>query len=214
VAEQAKNRDISGLVLAGGRSSRMGADKGSLVYGESALPQVNAAFNLLDQVCGEVWVSVNETQTADPLYSELPTIVDTRHGLGPAAGLQSAFAFRPDCAWLVLAVDMPRVSSGLLRNLIEQRDSGRIATVHCHADGAIEPLCAIWEAHAAAMVSRELESGRRSLRKLAKEQNAAVARLPEPEQLRNVNTPDERSEMQEELASSRQDSTNGGRHGA
>jgi molybdopterin-guanine dinucleotide biosynthesis protein A len=192
----------------------MGADKGSLVYGNSALPQVESALESLRQVCGNAWVSVNEEQLEDPLYAQLPTIVDTRKDQGPAAGLLSAFEFNPDTAWLVLAVDMPRVSPGLLHNLVAQRDTSRIATVHCHADGTIEPLCAIWEAHSRDLVIQELESGRGSLRVLAQEQHAAIARLPAPEQLRNVNTPDERSAMQQRLADTSDESSGGGRDGA
>jgi molybdopterin-guanine dinucleotide biosynthesis protein A len=192
----------------------MGQDKGSLIYGTTATPQVRKAWETLVQVCGEARVSINAEQAQNPVYSQLPVIIDDRPDEGPAGGLLSAFESSSDTAWLILAVDMPRVSVALLRNLIVQRDSSRIATVHCHADGTIEPLCAIWEASARVFVDRELESGRGSLRKLAREQHAAIARLPEPEQLRNVNTPGERSALQKELTESTKASSPGARHGA
>ncbi len=192
----------------------MGADKGSLVYGDSALPQVRSALACLEQVCGQAWVSVNAEQLEDSLYAQLPTIVDAETDRGPAQGLLSALQFNPTTAWLVLAVDMPRVSVPLLSNLIAQRDPSRIATVHCHADGTIEPLCAIWEPHALEAIVRELESGRGSLRALANEQHAAVARLPEPERLRNANTPAERCEIQQQLTDAGAKSSEGGRSGA
>lgn len=199
MTDHSYKQQIAGLVLAGGRSVRMGADKGSLTYGSSTLPQAEHALRCLEQVCDGAWVSVNEEQLESPLYAALPTIVDTRIDQGPAGGLLSAYEAIPDTAWLVLAVDMPRVSTGLLESLIRQRDARRIATVHCHADGTIEPLCAIWEPQALELIRAELAGGRGSLRALAQENDAAIARLPEPERLDNVNTPAERTAMQRSL---------------
>ncbi|MGD2167889.1 MAG: molybdenum cofactor guanylyltransferase [Gammaproteobacteria bacterium] len=204
-------QQLAGLVLAGGRSHRMGEDKGALIYGNSGVPQVRFALDCLTRVCGSAWVSVNADQVDAPLYTDLPTIVDVGKDQGPAGGLLSAFRFRPDTAWLVLAVDMPRVSVGLLSNLVAARDASRIATVHRHADGTIEPLCAIWEAHARELIVRELDSGRGSLRALAEERDAAVAQLPEPDRIRNANTPAERSVMQQRLDADSDDPSGIGR---
>ena len=190
---------LSGLVLAGGRSVRMGEDKGSLTYGGSTVPQVSAALELLTQACGQAWVSINEGQANNAVYANLPTIIDTRADRGPAGGLLSAFDSNPDTAWLVLAVDMPRVSAGVVQNLIAQRDSGRIATVHCHGDGTLEPLCAIWEPSAHSLIVQELDHGRASLRAVAQHHGAAIARLPQAERLQNANTPAERQDLQRSL---------------
>jgi molybdopterin-guanine dinucleotide biosynthesis protein A len=186
---------LLGLVLAGGRSSRMGSDKGSLSYGHGGIPQVSVALGLLRQVCDRAWVSIGAQQRHMQPYASLDVIVDADPDRGPAGGVLSAFSFEPAAAWLVLAVDMPRVSINLLTNLVHQRDSSRIATVHCHADGVIEPLCAIWEPASAQHIRNELEHGRGSLRAVAREAAAAVATLPRPERLQNVNTPEERSAL-------------------
>ena len=189
------NPQLLGLVLAGGRSRRMGADKGSLTWGPAGVPQVAVAAGLLAQVCVRAYVSISAQQQHDEPYSGLDLIVDADPDRGPAGGLMSAFCFEPGAAWLVLAVDMPRVSVSLLSNLIRQRDSSRIATVHCHADGVVEPLCSIWEPAAAELVREELKHGRGSLRAVAQRGQAAVARLPQAERLANVNTPEERSDL-------------------
>lgn len=173
----------------------MGEDKGSQAYGNRTVPQVRLAHDCLTKVCGRAWVSVNADQVEAPAYSGLPVIVDSRRDAGPAAGLLCAFEFRPDTAWLVLAVDMPRVSAGLLKNLIAQRDSSRIATLHRHADGTLEPLCAIWEPSARAVIADELQTGRGSLRAVAERADVAVAQLPEPERLQNANTPAQRRRL-------------------
>lgn len=184
---------LSGLVLAGGRSVRMGTDKGALCYDPSAKPQVQVAFEQLQLLCQEVWVSVNAEQADSSPYAGLPVIADKVADCGPAAGLLSAMNFDPDTAWLVVAVDMPEVTPGLLSNLLSQRDADQIATLHCHADGSIEPLCGVWEPRARNLIQEEIDSGRASLQRLAREQGASIALLPEPERLLNVNTMAERS---------------------
>jgi len=195
VVERLDNPRLLGLVLAGGRSSRMGSDKGSLVYGSAGVPQVAVAVGLLERVCAHTYVSISAQQQHEEPYTSFELLVDAFPNRGPAGGLVSAFDFEPAAAWLVLAVDMPRVSLNLLHNLIRQRDSNAIATVHCHADGVVEPLCAIWEPAAAALIREELEHGRGSLRAVAQRGPAAVARLPEPDRLQNINTPEERSDL-------------------
>jgi len=195
VVERLDNPRLLGLVLAGGRSSRMGSDKGSLIYGSAGLPQVAVAVGLLERVCTRTFVSISAPQQHDEPYTSFELLIDTYPNRGPAGGLMSAFGFEPAAAWLVLAVDMPRVSLNVLQNLIRQRDSSAIATVHCHADGVIEPLCAIWEPSASALIREELEHGRGSLRAVAQSGQAAIARLPEPDRLQNINTPEERSDL-------------------
>ena len=177
----------------------MGVDKGSLAYRDSATPQVLAAVGLVGEVCRRVFVSVNAQQAGDSLYAPFQTIVDTAVDRGPAGGLRSAFETHPTVAWLVVAVDMPLVTTGMLRALIEQRQPNRIATVLRHADGTIEPLCAIWERQSFELIGEELASGRGSLRALAEENSAAIAALPEPDRLDSANTPEERARMQQRV---------------
>ena len=108
---------LRGLVLAGGRSSRMGADKGLIDY--HGLAQVDWLAELLREFCGSVHISVSRRQDRSADYprsadysrsADYPagaSIVDHQPGLGPAGGLLSAWKAIPDAAWLLVAVDMP-----------------------------------------------------------------------------------------------------------
>lgn len=98
-----------GLVLAGGRSSRMGQDKAMLDWqGRPLLEQQMATLHAagVDQVL---------------VSGERPTyagIVDTRADAGPAAALASVVAsINGEATLLVIPVDMPRLQPGLLRRL-------------------------------------------------------------------------------------------------
>jgi molybdopterin-guanine dinucleotide biosynthesis protein A len=161
---------LFGLVLAGGESRRMGRDKGGLiVQGE---PQVRRAWRLLNGLCVRAYISARAEQVdveADAeaaAYRGLPLILDERRGIGPAAGLLAAWAAHPDVAWLVLATDMPLVDAGLVADLIRRRDPDRVATCFRQADGLLQPLCAIWEPRANALLAERIARGEASLRRL------------------------------------------------
>jgi molybdopterin-guanine dinucleotide biosynthesis protein A len=174
----------------------MGEDKGQVSFGRA--PQVTVAIDLLDTVCTRSFVSVNKQQASQSPYAQMPTIVDSSPGLGPAQGLLSAWQEFPDVAWLLLAVDMPRVNLELLQLLIAQRNQDRIATALQHADGTIEPLCAIWEPSSRVRVAQQLDSGAGSLRQVLQQGNVELATLPEPQRLVSVNTPQERAQFEQE----------------
>ena len=176
---------LYGLVLAGGRGTRLGRDKGELEY--HGVPQVRWAFTALQAHCAAVRVSLREDQRSRPVYADLPAVVDLPGAGGPAAGLLAALRFDRRAAWLLLAADMPRVDTALLAQLVAARDPTVLATAFRHSDGTPEPLCAIWEP----AVFGLLEAGpadRVSLRRLLE---AGPARLVVPTDaagLASVNT--------------------------
>lgn len=178
---------LYGVVLAGGRATRLGRDKGTLRY--HGMPQARWAFDLLQAHCERVWVSLRSDPAEPEAYQGLPLLFDLSGSPeGPVAGLVAAFRTCPAAAWLVLATDLPLVNSELLSKLTENRRPTAIATAFRHADGTPEPLCAIWEPGAARLFD-ELNPGGISLRRLLERPDAHVVDCPEPGRLRSVNTP-------------------------
>lgn len=148
---------LYGLVLSGGKSTRMGTDKGLIKY--HGVPQREYLYDLLSQVCEETFLSLREEQEAE-LPSGMETIVDLNEFRGPYNGLLSAHKKYPEAAWLVLACDLPLMDLEALKELISQRDSAKQATAFALKENPLpEPLCAIWEPHAFADSLRYLESG-------------------------------------------------------
>src|ERR1700722_7702074 len=111
---------LYGLVLAGGRSTRMQRDKATLSY--QGRNQLDRAMDLLGACVAQAFVSVRADQRADPARARYAQVVDTRDGLGPLAGIVAAQALKPDAAWLVLACDLPYLDARGLQFLIEHRD--------------------------------------------------------------------------------------------
>lgn len=148
---------IYGLVLSGGKSTRMGSDKGLIKY--HGVPQREYLYDLLSQVCDETFISLREEQESE-LPKKMKTIVDLNEYRGPYNGLLSAYKKYPDAAWLVLACDLPLMDLDALKELITARDSGKMATAFALKDNPLpEPLCAIWEPHAFADSLSYLQSG-------------------------------------------------------
>ena len=148
---------LYGLVLSGGKSTRMGTDKGLIEY--HGVPQREYLYNLLSQVCENTFISLREEQE-DELPAAMKTIVDLNEFKGPYNGLLSAHKKYPDVAWLVLACDLPLMDLDALKELISQRDSVKEATAFALKENPLpEPLCAIWEPHALQQSITYLESG-------------------------------------------------------
>ena len=183
---------IYGLVLAGGRSTRMHRDKAALAYhGRS---QLTETFARLGAVTPRAFVSVRADQTADALRSAFPQIVDRAavDGAaveGPLAGILAAQAAHPEVAWLVVACDLPFLDEAVLRELVAQRDPRSLATAFRSAhDGLPEPLCAIWEPRSAAPLAAYAAARRNCPRKFLIESGATLLDLPDARALDNVNS--------------------------
>jgi molybdopterin-guanine dinucleotide biosynthesis protein A len=120
-----------------------------------------------------------------------PVIVDVHDGAGPIAGIAAAQAAHPDCAWLVLACDLPFVDDAAIGHLVGHRDGRSVVAYASSHDGLPEPLCAIYEPASRAGVLAALASGRNCPRKFIVGTGVALLRQPDPAALDNVNTPEE-----------------------
>jgi molybdopterin-guanine dinucleotide biosynthesis protein A len=190
---------LYGLLLSGGASQRMRQDKAALPYrGE---PQLLRAWRLLERVTERSFLSVRDDQRDDPLRAGLPQIVDSYDPIGPAAGILSAQDRFPEAAWLVVACDLPLLDEHTLQQLVDARDVLVDATTFTSRhDGLPEPLCAIWEPSSHALLKQRYDDGSYCPRKALIQ--SRIAQLPAPgEALDNVNTPEEREEMQHRLES-------------
>lgn len=191
---------LHGLVLAGGRSSRMGRDKAALEY--AGRSQLERAFALLDPLVSRCFVSVRADQQHDPLRARFPQLVDAAPGVeGPAAGILSALRAHPQSAWLVLACDLPFLDAGTLQHLIARRDPTRTATAfRSNHDGLPEPLCAIYEPAARSALEAFVAGGRICPRKFLIQSDALLLDQPRAESLDNVNTPTELEEARNRMS--------------
>jgi len=184
---------LYGLVIAGGESSRMGEDKGGLNY--HGKPQAVFLWEILAEVCRCAFVSVRSAQTNKAPYDDLPVVIDAGPSFGPASALLAARQTRPEAAWLAVAVDLPRLERRTLEALIHARSERAAATLFRHPDGTLEPLCAIWEPAALALLVERVASGDASPRRCLEAADVEVAECPDQNTIRGVDTQAERAAL-------------------
>lgn len=184
---------IKGLVLAGGKSTRMGKDKGLLNYYGKA--QRLYSVELLEKFNLETYLSVRKEQSV----AHEKRIEDAFVGLGPFGAICSAFQQDPNSAWLVLATDLPYVDEKLVKRLLEARDPRKIATAAKGKKKRFpEPLVTIWEPKAYPILLQFLAQGYSCPRKVLI--NSEVKLLDTDDvYLYNVNTPEEFDEAQRKI---------------
>jgi molybdopterin-guanine dinucleotide biosynthesis protein A len=131
--------NLSAVILAGGESRRMGHDKAWLeVAGQSLLARAMSAVR--DSGIEEVLISGR----AGADYSALrcPVLLDRELGCGPLSGIERALEAASAPLLLVLAVDLPNMTSAFLRKLAGRCDP--LTGVVPKLRGQLEPLAAIY----------------------------------------------------------------------
>ncbi len=132
---------VKGLILAGGKSQRMGHDKTLINY--HGTNQVDHLSGIMAPFCQDVFVSLRSDQ--DNVFQPI-AIEDQYLDLGPFGGMLSAFRSDPNAAWLVIASDLPFVNEQVISTLMNERDRSKMATCFIRPDAEFpDPLCTIWE---------------------------------------------------------------------
>jgi molybdenum cofactor guanylyltransferase len=191
---------LYGLVLAGGRSVRMGQDKGLLDY--HGLPQRIHTYQLAQSYCVQTFMSCRADQQAELASQGIASIADSFLDLGPYGGILSAFRAYPEAAWLVLATDLPLLSAKSLTSLTQQRQPSKVATAFVGNDGSgfPEPLISIWEPRAYATLLQFLAMGYNCPRKVLINSDIALLTSPDPTEFTNANLPEEYLAIKTKLA--------------
>jgi len=178
---------LNGLILAGGKSLRMGTPKDTINW--HGKEQRYHLADILAPFCHQVYISYGQDQALDPNYELLK---DTFSEIGPLSGVLSAFKSRPNEAWLVVACDMPFLDADCFEFLIQSRNADRIATAYQNPDDNLpEPLITIWEPKSYPILIDYLASGNTSLRKVLMNNDIVIIKPLKPETLLNVNTPED-----------------------
>lgn len=129
---------VTGILLAGGKSSRMRREKGSLIIGGRMMYEY--PLKALEGVCDEILIS-----GSTPLPGNLPypTIPDRISNIGPIGGIHTCLEHSSNELNLVLSYDLPLVNEGLLKYLIQHSKGHDIVAPALKAEQA-EPLCALY----------------------------------------------------------------------
>jgi molybdopterin-guanine dinucleotide biosynthesis protein A len=148
---------MTGAVLCGGQSTRMGSDKGLLKLHANTWAQT--AIDKLNELNLPVVISVNHDQytgysTIFP-SSQLISDSESLKLKGPLCGSLSVHLQYPKEDILILACDLPLMETALLKELLAQYNQYPSAGAFIYTnDGEPEPLCGIYKADALAGIHR------------------------------------------------------------
>lgn len=187
---------VYGLVLAGGKSRRMGHDKAVINY--HGKPQIQWAYELLARHLPKVFISVRAEQENEPVRAGLPQIADQGLASGPLDGIVSAQQTHPAAAWLVIACDLPWLNDASIEHLLAAREVNKMATafVSEHHPGLPEPLCAIWEPSSRSIIDTAISIERYCPRKILINTETHLVTQLNPRSMDNINYPQELDQIQ------------------
>lgn len=198
---------MTGVILAGGQSRRMGTDKAFVLFDGRTL--IERTMDALRQVCGEIVVVANALEAYARFDARV--VPDTFPDFGPLAGLHAGLeAMRTDLG-VAVAVDMPFLNPALLRAMIDAAEgwdavipalaaevSAADVKRHRAKDLDMHPLHAVYRRTCLPIIQAAIERGDRRLNAFFNDVKvryfgADEIRIHDPglRSLVNVNTPDD-----------------------
>ena len=144
-------KNVTGLILLGGKSSRYGSNK--------ALVEIDGV-RLVDRVVGVMKSIFHRvilvTNTPEEYtYLRLPMVEDLIKGLGPMGGIYTGLMTMSDETGFLVACDMPFLSGKLIRHMVEVRDD--FDTVVPRMDWMLEPLHALYSKKCIPVIREAIE---------------------------------------------------------
>jgi len=179
-------------VLAGGKSSRMGRDKAALPYAGTTL--ANYVATLVQAAAGAVAILGDPQRYGSLGYPVYPDLIPA---CGPLGGVYTALSVTSTDWNLIVACDMPSLSSAILRALLERAGKSNTGCVAAAGSGGEpEPLCAVYHRQCLPVLKRAIDDKRFRMKDLMGELGAETVSVPSF-LLANLNTPAEWSAFRE-----------------
>lgn len=155
--EQGRIIDVTGVILAGGHSSRMGSNKALLPYRGGRF--VEAIHRLLHDIFPEVILVTNNPEQYD--FLPCRKVPDLYEGVGVLAGIHSGLYHSCNPAIFAVACDMPYLMVSLIRHLASRADAGGVLIPE--SPSGLEPLHAVYGKGCLAAIEATLLSGQRRI---------------------------------------------------
>jgi len=179
--------EATAIILAGGKSSRMGRDKSLLATND--LPLIGKIASQLKDHFPEIIIGANDMEKYRFLH--LPVIPDLEEGKGPLMGIYSTLLRSQHEINFVVACDIPDLDIQYVQELIRQAQDHQIV-IPTWSDGKLEPLFAVYRKSVLNEIRNILDTGQRKIRLLF--ESVDVKYLPLPDEgkwYRNLNTMDD-----------------------
>ncbi|MBN2639749.1 MAG: molybdenum cofactor guanylyltransferase [Bacteroidales bacterium] len=147
--------EVTGIILAGGKSSRMGKDKGLCDFNGKAL--VSYAIETLKPLCGTLMISANYFPEKYTEYG-LPVVADDVKNIGPMGGILTCLRKSQTQHNLVLSCDTPFVTTKVFQKLLDAVEKDQVVAP-VHHTFLLEPLSAYYNTNVINDMEHAIKSG-------------------------------------------------------
>lgn len=177
-------KNNTGIILAGGKSSRMNREKGLVLLNNK--PFIQYSIEALQPLVSEI-IIVSKNPDYD--IFGIKRVEDIVSNAGPIAGLHAGLVYSKTENNLVLSCDVPMVTTSLLKRLISHNDD-YFDVVQFKTKGTTTPLIALYKKRCTNTCEKLLLNGERRLRKLVSALNTKTVSVSKKEQVlvTNINT--------------------------
>jgi molybdopterin-guanine dinucleotide biosynthesis protein A len=187
---------VTGIILAGGQSKRMGMEKGLVKF--NGKPLIEYALDALKPLCDEIMISANSSFYDNFGY---PVYTDLIPNSGPMGGIFTCLLKSTNYLNFVLSCDTPLVDRKTITQIIESSDGFDVA-VPWHGNEFFEPLCAVYHKNIIPVFEEFINSGNYKIPDLLKKVNThkiqtGTKRGLKPELFFNVNSKKQLLELEE-----------------
>ena len=193
-------KEMYGLVVCGGKSTRMGTDKSLINY--HGKPQRYYVYEMLEWICDKVFISCNREQATGIVapYLMLADLPDLEN-VGPMAALITAFSTHPDKDFLVVGCDYPFITTKDLKEFAKVVDREQIASAFYNEENNMyEPLLAYYSERSGNEIQRMYNGNQYSLQHFLKENNAEKYNASRPKRVVSIDTPEDFQTAREKIA--------------
>ncbi len=180
---------VTGIILAGGKSSRMGTEKGLIeIHGK---PMIRIIIDLLKPLCDTIFIS-----TSNQSYSSFgyPLITDLHKNIGPISGLYSALSASPNHINLFLPCDVPYMKQEILELILNTANENPDKCIIPYTDYP-EPLIAAYPKSILPVLSQLIMDGETRIKEIFNHFPTLFISMKEVginyNAFKNINTPDD-----------------------
>lgn len=171
------NNKITGIILAGGKSRRLGADKG--LFEIMDRPLISYSIDVLEKVCDQILISSNNIEYEKFGYR---VVGDKIANAGPASGILSCLEVSDTRFNLVLSCDMPFVTEKILLKLLESADMHQVV-IPSDKNNLPEPLCGYYADSFKEIANRAISDGHFKVIDIVKRSKHKIITLNEVREL-------------------------------
>lgn len=182
----ARPSPATAIILAGGKSKRMGTDKALLEIDGTSM--VKRLYNFLSPLFDTILISVGFESNLSLPFPADNIIRDIEIGNGPLMGIYSTLLASPTSINFIIACDIPEIHVTLLQTLLASSEENEIS-VPSFSECQYEPLFAVYKKKVSSKAKKVLDMNKRKITSLFSECKTAIIPVPDNSWYVNLNTP-------------------------